>query len=231
MAINNFSTTVRIGDGQNAAQITTAGGAVQVEARSNYNTKFTVMSGVDDKVVADKQSFLKRRTTSPPTSAMSDRTVPTWRGGGGGGQHRRHQDDGERGRQRQHFHQGRRRLRVGAEPEPDRPEQALAGQPVRAVRRHRGQWKAADGTSAKMGVATGAAKAFLNNLQATLSSTGGISSSFSSWVSATAKSKKLALSGLFPSTCNRPRPARPWRASSTRAAARAARPAMSTSRR
>ena len=80
MAINNFSTTVRIGDGQNAAQITTAGGAVQVEARSNYNTKFTVMSGVDDKVVADKQSFLKRRTTSPPTrsSAMSDRTVPTW---------------------------------------------------------------------------------------------------------------------------------------------------------
>ena len=59
------------------------------------------------------------------------------------------------------------------------------------------KWKAADGTSAKMGVATGAAKAFLNNLQATLSSTGGISSSFSSWVSATAKSKKLALSGLF----------------------------------
>lgn len=93
------------------------------------------------------------------------------------------------------------------------------------------KWKAADGTSAKMGVATGAAKAFLNNLQATLSSTGGISSSFSSWVSATAKSKKLALSGAFPSTCNRPRPARPWRASSTRAAARAARPAMSTSRR
>ena len=61
MAINNFSTTVRIGDGQNAAQITTAGGAVQVEARSNYNTKFTVMSGVDDKVVADKQSFLKKK--------------------------------------------------------------------------------------------------------------------------------------------------------------------------
>lgn len=59
------------------------------------------------------------------------------------------------------------------------------------------KWKAADGTSAKMGVATGAAKAFLNNLQATLSSTGGISSSFSSWVSATAKSKKLALSGAF----------------------------------
>ena len=59
------------------------------------------------------------------------------------------------------------------------------------------KWKAADGTSAKMGVATGAAKAFLNNLQATLTSTGGISSSFSSWVSATAKSKKLALSGAF----------------------------------
>ena len=84
--------------------------------------------------------------------------------------------------------------------------------------------------SAKMGVATGAAKAFLNNLQATLTSTGGISSSFSSWVSATAKSKKLALSGAFPSTCNRPRPARPWRASSTRAAA-GARPETSISRR
>ena len=63
MAINNFSTTVRIGDGQNAAQITTAGGAVQVEARSS-NTKFTVMSGVDDKVVADKQSFLKKKNVT-----------------------------------------------------------------------------------------------------------------------------------------------------------------------
>ena len=47
---------------------------MQVEARSNYNTKFTVMSGVDDKVVADKQSFLKRRTTSPPTRSAQCRT-------------------------------------------------------------------------------------------------------------------------------------------------------------
>ena len=141
MAINNFSTTVRIGDGQNAAQITTAGGAVQVEARSNYNTKFTVMSGVDDKVVADKQSFLKRRTTSPPTrsSAMSDRTVPTL------ARRRRWWSASTTSRRRRAwpptpaFPPGRRRLRVGAEPEPDRPEQALAGQPVRAVRRHRGQ--------------------------------------------------------------------------------------------
>ena len=84
------------------------------------------------------------------------------------------------------------------------------------------KWKAADGTSAKMGVATGAAKAFLNNLQATLTSTGGISSSFSSWVSATAKSRSWRCREPSPSTCNRPRPARPWRASSTRAAARRA---------
>ena len=160
MAINNFSTTVRIGDGQNAAQITTAGGAVQVEARSNYNTKFTVMSGVDDKVVADKQSFLKKERRHRPGQAQCRTgrfrpgaaaavvsvatTSRPWRA-------LRPTPSISRPREA--------RRRVGAEPEPDRPEQALAGRnPVRAVRRHRGQVEGGRRHLGKMGVATGAAR-------------------------------------------------------------------------
>ena len=233
MAINNFSTTVRIGDGQNAAQITTAGGAVQVEARSNYNTKFTVMSGVDDKVVADKQSFLKKkndvttdqvkRNVGPDgsdlgaaaavvvsiddiktTASVAANASISTKGGA---------------------------VSVSAQSLNQIDEQALAGQPVRAVRRHRGQVEGGRRHFGQDGRGDRRGQGLPEQSPGHAEQHGRHLVQLQQLGQRDRQEQEAGAVGAFPSTCNRPRPARPWRASSTRAAARAARPAMSTSRR
>ena len=93
------------------------------------------------------------------------------------------------------------------------------------------KWKAADGTSAKMGVATGAAKAFPEQSPGHAEQHGRHLVQLQQLGQRDRQEQEAGAVGGFSIDVHRPRPARPWRASSTRAAARAARPAMSTSRR
>ncbi|MBC9908584.1 DUF4347 domain-containing protein, partial [Achromobacter xylosoxidans] len=200
MAMNNITTTARIGNGVVAATVNTAGGDVTVKAQTQYNTRLTIMSGVDDQAIADKQAFLNKKnnlTTNQPERAPGP-------------------DGSDFG--------AAAAVVIGID---DVATRATVSQ-LAAINTQGGdvavtantlnqidpmklwlvnlyapfdginaKWNDADGTKAKAEVAGKAAASFLNNLQATLTSTGGISSSFSSWASATAKSKKLALSGAF----------------------------------
>ena len=200
MSMSNITTTARIGNGVNGATVNTAGGDVTVNAVTQYNTKLTVMSGVDDQAIADKQAFLKKKndlTTNQPERA----TGPDGSDFGAAAAVVIGIEDVKT----------QASLSKNASISTTGGDVAVTASTLNQIDPNKlwlvnlyapfdgiqGKWNAADGTSAKMTVASDAAKSFLNNLQATLTSTGGISSSFSTWASATAKSKKLALSGAF----------------------------------
>ncbi|RIQ72582.1 DUF4347 domain-containing protein, partial [Bordetella avium] len=197
MAMSTLSTTVHIGD---TARINTAGGDVEIGALTSYSTQFTVMSGVDDAAIKEKSDFLKEK------NGLTTDQVQRNPGGDGS-------DLGAAGAVVISIENVKTRAEIagGAVVVSRGGDISVSSQTLNQIdpdglwlynlyspfKDIQGAWDKADGNQEKAGVAKDAGLEFLNNLQATLTSTGGISSSFSTWASATAKSKKLALSGAF----------------------------------
>ncbi|WP_201524797.1 hypothetical protein, partial [Bordetella pseudohinzii] len=193
LGINNVNTQVTLGSD---ALISTAGGGVTVEAVTRYTMQYQVMTAVDDKAIADRQAFLKKK--NDVTSDQVERNVGP--------------DGSDLGaaaavsvaidslRTKVDMASGASIATLGGEVDiAARTLDQIDPLGLWLVNLYKPfdgietAWSQATDTAAKAKVAGAAAGKFLNTLQATLTSSGGISNSFSSWTSANSKSKKLAL--------------------------------------